>query len=307
MQSRLPTVVIAVAIVLALIGIGGVAFGAADKPSHDAASNGSTTTTEFVGDGGDAGGSGSTQSTLTTLAGATTTTAKAGAAPTTTAAAKPSAACPDPPATNADPGGNQPPAVGRYTYVNCADSSDTVETSITAGNSGNGITRRNVNGDSGGQEQTSSIAYGPAGVTVESLAFDTPQGHMTCDLNPDLENYPADMHVGAQWSGSSSCDIKNSKGVKFGTIKIDAAGKVTGKVAATVGSTTVNAWAVEGTITLTFDIPSFGSQTTHIIERGYYDAAHGIEVYRHTEATSSGGGQSVVRDEKLTSLTPKAS
>ena len=72
-----------------------------------------------------------------------------------------------------------------------------------------------------------------------------------------------------------------------------------------VGGTSVNAWVVEGTITLVATIPSFGKQTTHISERGYYDPAHGIEVYRHTVASGDNGASST-SDEKLTSLTPKS-
>jgi hypothetical protein len=310
-QSRLPIVMVAIAIVLALIGIVGIASGWTDKPSKNLSSTGATTTTDPSGgfgggDGGDTGGdsSGTTLSTLAGGSGVTTTpTTVKGATGTTV---KASAACPEAPATATDPGPHTPPAVGRYTFVSCTDSSDTLETTITAGASSNGVTRRNVNQNLGGSQQTSSVAYGPNGVTIESLSFDTPQGRMTCDLNPDVQNYPADMHVGATWSSSSSCDIKSSAGAKFGTLKLDTTGKVSGKVSTSIAGPAINAWVVDGTITITATIPSFGTQKSHVSEHGYYDPAHGIELYRHTEATSEGGsGEKIVRDDKLTSLTPK--
>ncbi|HVT78703.1 MAG TPA: hypothetical protein VHD87_16810 [Acidimicrobiales bacterium] len=306
-SSRVATVMIAVAILLALVGIGGVAFGAADKPSTKASATGSTTSTSELS-ASDTTLPGATETTAAGAGGgATSTTIASGnhSTATTAAGAKPSGICGDAPATATDPTANQAPAIGRYTFVDCSDNSKTVDEAVTAGASSNGVTRRNVTADMGGQQQTSSIAYGPNGVLIESLSFDSPQGRLTCDLNPDVLNYPADIHVGSQWSGSSTCDIKNNAGVKYGTIKLDSTGKVTGKVAATVGTTTVNAWSVEGTITLTATVPSFGSQTTHINERGYYDPAHGIEVYRHAEV--SNGANNVTTDEKLSSLTPKAS
>jgi len=303
---RVTTIVTAIAIVLALIGIGGVAFGAADKPSDNevASTDSTTTTSEFSTDSTLPG-----DTTTTTPAGSVTTsgnktaTTKAPGTATTAGGSKAITGCNDAPATAADPGQAKPPAVGKYTFVSCTDSDDSVETSITAGNSSGGVTRRVINANEAGMQQSSTIAYGPNGVFIESLSFDTPQGRATCDLNPDVKNYPADIHVGSEWSTSSTCDIKTANGTKFGTIKLDSAGKITGKVATTVGGAAVNGWVAEGVIDLTATIPSFGSQTSHIVERGYYDAAHGIEVFRHTEATS--GSSKVVRDDKLVSLTPK--
>src|SRR5688572_11402162 len=133
-SSRLPTVLMALAVVLALIGVGAIASGAADKPEDELAQTvGSTTTTE-VGTATTLPGVGGV---ATTVAGGTTaTTAKTtgttgGTTPTTT-----SAACPTPPAASADPGPHTPPAVGTYTYADCADSSDTLDTKVTDGGSG---------------------------------------------------------------------------------------------------------------------------------------------------------------------------
>lgn len=301
-SSRLPTIVTALAIVLALIGVGGIAAGAADKPDDDAtvASSGTTDTTARDSSGTTVAGGESPGTSAAGQPGATTksTAAGGGSTPTTV-----SAACPSPPAASADPGGHQAPALGTYTYVSCADDSDTTDVKVAAGESSGGVQRRNISDQSSGFPQTSTFAYGPAGVIFESLTVTTPQGRFTCDWDPDVVNYPPTLKMGTEWTSKSSCDLKDARGVKLGTIDVDGSGKVTGRVAVSVGGTTVNAWAIEGTIVLTTET-GFGNSTQTIKQRSYYDPTRGLSLFRHTEATSAQGN--FTRDDRLVSLTPKS-
>lgn len=299
--SRLPTVVTAIAVVLAVIGLGVAVSGAADKPADKLASNDASTTT-------------TTAVTTTVVADATTTTAARGSVTTTkstgttaksTTATTLAAACAAPPAASADPGAQQAPAIGTYTYASCSDSSDTSEMKVAAGTGGNGTARRVVSENTSGFAQTSTYAYGPSGVLLESLTVSTPQGPYTCDWDPDVVNYPPSLKVGTTWTAKSSCQLKNSKGVSQGELKLDGTGKVSGKVQFAVGGTSVNAWVVEATIKLTTVVTGFGTQTATVTSKDYYDPTRGIDLYRHYEGTSEQGG-SVTRDERLTSLTPKA-
>ncbi len=302
-SSRLPSVITGVALVLALVGVGGIAIGAADEPSDDLKTSTGTT---IGGDGGDAPTGAST-----TLAGGASTTAAAGASTTakpTGTTAKPtattatSAACPVAPAATADPGAQQPIPIGTFTYASCSDASKTSDMKVAAGPSGGGVTRRNVSEEASGFAQTATLAYGGSGVLLESLTVQTPQGPVTCDWNPDVLNYPNGLTLGREWTAKSSCPLKGSKGVKMGDLTLDAKGKVSGKVQVNVGGTNVNAWVIDATITLTTKT-SFGDQTVTVVSKDHYDPTRGLDLFRHSEAKS--GQETMVRDERLTSLTPK--
>ncbi len=305
--SRLPTVITAIAVVLAVIGLGVAVSGAADKPADNkVASDDSSTTTTFVGDGGDVGTPGTDSATTTpTFARSPTTTAKStGTTAKSTTPTTASAACAAPPGASADPGAQQAPAIGTYTYASCSDTSETSDMKVAAGTGGNGTARRVVSENTSGFAQTTTYAYGPSGVLLESLTVSTPRGPYTCDWDPDVVNYPPSLTVGTTWNTKSSCQLKNSQGVSQGELKLDGTGKVTGKVQFAVGSTSVNAWVIEATIKLTTTVTGFGSQTATVTSKDYYDPTRGLDVYRHSEGTSEQG--SVTRDERLTSLTPKA-
>jgi hypothetical protein len=297
----MPIVLIAVALVIALIGIVGVAFGAADKPSK-VASTKSTTTTEFSGDGGDAGGA-SDQTTLTTLPGATTTTVKG--APVTTS--KPGATtstttldgvgtCPVPAASNSNPGAEAAPAIGTYTYVSCTDSSDTTDVKIAAGDSKNGVTRREVTEQAGGFSQTATQAYGPNGILQEVLTINYGATPIKCDWNPDVLEFPAQLSVGAKWKADSKCTVAGPNGNT--TLHLTADATVSGRVQAVIGGATLNCWVVDAHIVL--DTGPNGS--VDLTEHDHFDPAHGINVYRHSESKTPQG--SVTRVDHLKSITP---
>lgn len=300
MRSRLPTTMTVLALVLAVIGVGGVVSGAADdKPAGKLASTSATTTTSAVANSLLPG------ATVTTIASggpatsarATGTTAK----PTATTAA--SAGCVVPAAATADPGTHQPPAIGTYTYASCTDGSQTSEMKVAAGTSGSGTTRRNVSEDAGGVPQTASLAYAGSGVLFESFTVQTPNGEFTCDWIPDLLNYPAALKVGTEWTTKSSCQLKDAKGVSFGELQADGTGGVTGRVLVDVGGTAVNAWVIEGLLKLTTKIAG-GSGSTTITSKDYYDPKRGLDLYRHAETEGQEG--EFIRDERLTSLSPRA-
>jgi hypothetical protein len=308
--SRLPTVITAIAVVLAVIGLGGVVTGAADEPSDKVDSS---TRTTFDGDGGDGGDGGDIGGSSSTLAGGTTTTTTPGASTTT---AKPTAttskstattslaACPIPPAATADPGAQQPPALGTYTYMSCSNTAETTDMKVAAGASGNGVTRRLVSETEDGFGQTTTYAFGPSGVLLESLTVQSPQGPFTCDWNPDVVNYPPSLTLGKEWTAKSSCQLRDDKGVSRGQLELDGTGKVTGRVQVNIGGTNVNAWVIEGVIKLKTTVTGFGSQTATVTSKDYYDPTRGIDLYRHAEGTTGPGGDEV-RDERLTSLAPK--
>ncbi|HUR78705.1 MAG TPA: hypothetical protein VMZ22_12220 [Acidimicrobiales bacterium] len=304
-SSRLPTVVMALAIVLALIGVVGIAAGAADKPDDDnVAVTGSTTTTTQV-DGPSTTLPGYEGPSTTGADGTTATTRKTSGTTSKPGSTGPTAACPAPPPATANPGPHQPPAVGTYTYASCSDSEDTEEQAVSAGASSGGVTRRNVSDNTSGFPQTATLAFGPSGVLLESLSVSAPQGKLNCDFQPDVVNYPPSISVGSQWTADSSCDLKQEGNpATIGKITIKGSGKVSGKVVVSVGGTSVNAWVVEGDITLTFDVTGFGSGTTHVKSKDYYDPAHGVDVYRHAESTSQEGTETF--EQRLVSLTPKS-
>jgi hypothetical protein len=306
MQPRVPTVLTALAIVLALIGIGGVAFGWADDSSNDVAANGTTTTTAFSGDGGDSGGD--IGSSLTTLPGGAVTTTPTTVKPSTGTTAKPTTGttsidgtgdCPVPPAASSDPGAHQPPAVGTYTFVSCTDAKDQTEVKITAGQSANGVTRRDVTQESGGITQTATEAWGPNGVFQEVLTIKTGFADIKCDWNPDVLLFPAQLSVGKTWTADSTCTVPNPQDPsKPITLHLTADAKISGRVSPNVGGTVVNAWVVDAHIKL-----STPNGDVDLTEHDHFDPAHGVSVYRHSESHSSQG--SVTRIDRLKSLTPK--
>jgi hypothetical protein len=311
--SRRSAIVIAVAVVLALIGVSAIALGAADDDDGDKIASTRTTRDGDGGDGGDTDGDSSDTTTsllpgatVTTQAGSTGTTARGSTG--TTAAPGPgttvvTAACPAAPAAGADPAATATaPATGTYTYANCTNASDTTESKISAGQSGDGVTRRGVSSSAGGFEQTATIAYSSAGVLLERIVINSPQGKLTCDWNPDVVNYPGQLKNGTTWTAKSSCDLKQENGSSPGKLSIDATGKVTGKVAVNVGGVAVNAWVIESTIKLTTNV-AFGSTTVNVSALSHYSPAHGLDVFRHSQTQSQQG--TTTRDEHLVSLTPK--
>jgi hypothetical protein len=308
-SSRLPIVVIAVAIVLALIGIGGIASGAADKPSDDVAtSGGTTTTTDLGGFGGGDGGDSGVGSSLTTLPGAPGTTTPTTQKSTTGTTAKSTTGttsldavgdCAAPAASSTDPGAEQAPAVGTYTYVSCTDSSDTTDVKVAAAQSGNGVTRRDVTEEAGGLSQTATEAYGPNGILQEVLTIKTGFADIKCDWNPDVLLFPAQLSVGKTWTADSKCTVTNPQDPsKPITLHLTADGKISGRVAANVGGTTVNCWVLDAHVKL--DTPNGAVDLT---EHDHFDPVHGVNVYRHSESHSAQGN--VTRIDKLKSITPK--
>jgi hypothetical protein len=292
-------VVTAVAVVLALIGVIGIAAGGGDKDEKkDVASNGTTTTSD-ASDTTLAPGV-----TEVTTPGATTTTAKAGTTGTTakggTTATTDPTVCPNPPAATADPGAPQAPALGTYTYVSCSDSADTTEQKVTAGSTSGGVTRRNIATDAGGNNQTSTYAYTSQGTLFESLTVDPGQGQYNCDWQPDILQYPAALHVGSEWAADSKCDLKGSGPTPIAKLTLKASAKVTSKVQYTIAGTAVNTWVVEGQYTIT----GFGPNPVNVKEKVFYDPTRGLLLFRHTEVMT--GGTTQTNDTKLTSLTPKS-
>jgi hypothetical protein len=297
-SSRTPTVVVVLAIVLALIGVGGVAFGLADKPSKKVASTESTTTTEFGTDTTFPGettttAAGAAGGTTTTAKGSPVTTAKPGGGTTATTALDGVGDCPAPAASSTDPGAAQAPAIGTYTFVSCTDSSDTTEVKVAAGASGNGVTRRNITESQGtGMSQTATEAYGPNGVLDEVWTIKSGLGDFKCDWNPDLLLFPAQLSVGKTWTSDSTCTVSGN------TLHITGTGKISGRVNVNVAGTMVNAWVVDATIKFS----GGGNEVTETLH-DYWDAAHGVNVYRNVQANTAQG--SISRVDHLKSLTPK--
>lgn len=296
LPASLRIVLVAVAAVLAAVGVGGLATGAADESDLTTAGSKTSTTlesTDFtLGVGNDttttaAGG------TATTVAGATATTAKPGGATGTTVAAVDSNACASPPETSTNPGPIQAPAVGIYSYVSCGSDGAVDDQTVKEGTSGGGKVRRLVSHNQQGIQLTETIAYGSDGVLQEALNVAAFGQQASCDWNPDVVEYPANLSVGAQWSAKSSCTTS------FGQFKVDATGKITGRRSVTVGGTSVNAWVVERHLNL--KTPQ-GDQVAD--ETLYYDPSRGVPLYRKA-VTSDGNGGKITVVLRLASLTPK--
>ena len=303
-SSRLTIVLISVALVLALAGLVGIASGAANKPSKKVASTQSTTTTENLGSGLSTG----TSTTLTTLPGvAGTTTTVKGATTATTAATTATTSpftkdCPKPAASASDPGGNQPPLVGTYTYASCTDASDTTNVKVAAGKNSNGVTRRDVSEDAQGTPQTATEAWGPNGVLMEVLTINYGAVPITCDWQPDVLLFPAQLSVGKAWNADSKCTVQGPNGST--TIHFVANAKVSDRVNITIGATAVNTWVVDADITLETGQPG-GAVTEHRTE--YYDPARGLSILRRDVVKDQNGTDQVARFDHIVSLTPKAS
>lgn len=298
LPASVRAVLIAVAGVLVLVGAGGLATGAADNTDDLATAGGSTTTTfsstnSTLGRGSDV--------TTTTLPGATGTTAKAptattakpgSATGTTTVAAVDTNACASPPDSSTNPGAIVAPAVGTYSFVSCDDGSMVDTEKIREGSNGGGKLRRLVSHDQQGVQLTETVAYGPEGVLQEVLNVSAFGRQATCDWNPDILEYPANLSVGATWSVKSQCTTS------FGPFKVEGTGKVVGRKTVSIGGTTVNTWVVQTQIKL--QTPQ-GNQEAD--ELDYFDPSRGIDLYRKTVASDGQGGKvTVVR--RLASLTP---
>ena len=296
-------ILLVLSLVLGVIGIGGAASGAADKDSGKQASTPTTrlrdtTTTELP---------------TTTTVPATTTTVKGKPVATT---AKPKATtttvalggeCVGAP-TSTNPGAEQPPAIGTFTYVSCSDASQTTELKVAAGANTAGVVRRQVTTAQGQLgTATATAAYGTAGIIQEKLTIQAQGVSLQCDWIPDIVEYPAALAVGTAWNADSKCTAQTAYGAI--TIHAVAARKVTGRVATKIAGTSVNTWVIDSTLTLTFS----GGPVTRPVNGSvnetsttFFDPTRGIEVY--DKSTSEGKGDfafpSQTNERRLKSLTP---
>ncbi len=297
--SRLPTVITAIAVVLAVIGFGGLVSGAAEKPSDKVASSASSTTTTEVSTTLVAGAT--TTTTVGAGSGATTTTTKRTTATTGSGgpSGPPPGDCPSP-ATATDPGPNQPPAVGTYVYVTC-DGKESSEKKVEAYQPRD-PQRRLITQEIAGFTQTGTVFYGPNGNVEESF---TVQGFVTCDWKPDLLQWPTTVAVGATFATDSSCTISSPQGTA--TIRFAGTSTITGKVLVTVGSAAANAWSVYSTAKLTTQSKDKDGKEENnsidIVATRYFDPTRGVDLYRHLETKGTQGSGTVI--ERIKSLTPK--
>lgn len=271
-------VILAIAVVLTSIGIGGLATGAADKQSSvNAAVQTSTTTTAVT-------------SPLVTVDASTTTvkvtaTTKLSAATTQVAIGGRCKGV----TTPKDPGAQKPPVLGTYTYLQCGsgEASDTFKVDAGADPAHRVVT---MVASQGTRSETRAYA---AGVTSEKFTIATASGTVACDWDPDIVQYPAQLALGTRWQLDSSCEDKNY-GVK---LHVTGAASVVDRVVTTVGDSTVTAWAINSDITLS--ISGFGNQMSHIVGTTYYEPMRGLEVY---EKATTNGAEPV--EKVLKSLTP---
>lgn len=293
MPASLRTVLIAVAAVLALVGVTGVATGAADNDSGHVAAVSSRTTTTLRNTDSNPGSFDDVTTTLpgvTTTVGKTTgTTAKGGATATTVVSSESNAcAAPDGPGA---PANSTAPAVGVYSYVNCSDGSAGTDSKVEVGSAVDGKTRRRVTVSRQGSSITEIRSYTDGAVTLEGLDIASPYGTIHCDINPDVVETPGGLAKGKQWSGSGSCD----QPAPIGKITFSGSGKVTGAKTVTIGGTAVQVWVIETTLKVTA-----AGQTQNTSAISYYDPSRGIDVYQ--QATVSG----TTIQMRLASLTPRA-
>ena len=304
-SSRLPTVLIAVAAALAIIGATLAATGAADDDSKNLASSSSrrTTTTELRADGGGDGGDvdplpGVVSPTTGGSGGRSSTTMRATG--TTRPPDAPPADCPTPPSTNASLQAPTPPAAGTYEYVSCADANDESDNTKVEEKPGD-PQRRLITSNLAGYPQTKTAFYGPNGVFQESFSIG---GLVTCDWDPDILELPPTINVGTSWSADSRCTITSPQGT--GTLELKASNKVTGKVAFPVGGTPVNAWAIESNahVKITGKNQRGETQSSEydIVSRLFYAPAQGVDVYRHLELKTTEGTTTII--DRLKSVTP---
>jgi hypothetical protein len=304
--SRVPTILLAVSVLLALGGLVAAVSGAADKPANNVAASGATTTSTslLTSDTTLAGGvttstaaggaTGTTAPTRTTLKGSTGTTAPGGGGVAA------GGLCGTAPAASADPGPVQPPAVGLYTYEPCADG-ESSDISVSAGQSGSGVTRRQVTESTEqGGSQTVTEAYGANGVSQEGLTVNAGVGTFACDWDPDIVELPSGLAIGKTWNVDSKCALTQDGKPVGAQLRITGNGKVTGRVQTSVGGVPVTAWVVTAALHLTSPQGSQSIDATY-----YFDPAHGLRIYKHEETKGDAG--SISRVQYLKSLTPRAS
>jgi hypothetical protein len=288
--ARAPMAVLAAAIVLALAGITGVLAGVGNNDSkHNSISAAEKSTSTTTYDSSDTSLPGAV-SVPTTGVGAVTTLKPA------TATTKPSTAttqadAPTPchgAAAAKDPGAQKPPAVGTYTYSNCADggAADTLKVSAGADPAHRVLETSTPQG-----AQTETRRYGP-GVIREKFTIAYGGANVACDWNPDIVQYPAQLQVGTQWQVDSSCEDPTYK------VKVHATGtaKVVGRVLTKVGDTTVTVWSVDSNVNIVVSGPV--NQTQQLVSTTYYEPTSGLEVYEKVTAN----GQTV--EKVLKSLSP---
>lgn len=287
-----------IAIVLALIGVGGLAAGAADDDSNDgsSATPGSTTTTEGSSDTSSfvtvtsptsAGVTTTTRRTATTKAPGTATTQATGECATTSG--------------SGNPGAVKPPALGTYTYASCG-SGDKLDIVVTAGQNSGDVTRRNVSAQVEGNGITAHNAYGPNGVTQESATIVLGVS-VECDWNPDVVDYPAVLEVGTTWSVNSECAL----GPNGGKMKETGTRKITGVASLVIGGAAVTGWLIDETEKLVITAKN-QSPTTFTSSRTYlFDPTRGVTLYEKVVDEVSGAinQPKTTSERRLTNLTPK--
>ena len=291
---------LALSLALALIGTIGAATGAADKKSDDlktASPSTSTTVTDETTTSTTATSDSTSSTTATTVKRGTTATTRG--AGTTVTTAKPGA-CEHRAATT-PPGPHAAPAIGKYTYTDCA-TGETATRAVTAGANSGGVTRRVIQNSMGGFELYATTAFSTNGVIQEKAELRAFGQSAQCDWQPDLVEYPGNLAVGTTWSANSTCTLPN--GAK---LTLTGTRKVTGISTFVVGDTPVTAWIVDDTQNLSTTIQGRPGTVTN---KGFhlYDPAHGLVVYE--KVTVSGTGLFAVPETtaegRLLSLTPAA-
>ncbi|MEY2469321.1 MAG: hypothetical protein QOF21_2019 [Actinomycetota bacterium] len=305
MQTLFPTkpspatvVLLAASVLLAVIGIGGVASGAADDDSDQperaaTVDTDDTTTTSLLETGAT-----TTLLSSATTAKATGTTVKK---PTATTSATPSGECTSTPAS-ANPGAEQPPAIGTFTYVSCTDPNESTDIKIAEGQSGGGVTRREITVSEGGFMATTTTAFGAAGIIQEKLTIKANGLNLECDWNPDIVEFPADLSIGKSWSADSKCTTAPPYSI---TIHATGTRRISDRVAIKIAGTSVNAWVVNMTLKLDFSGPSFsgGFNETGV---SFFDPTRGLGLYDKSTFEGYGAFQSepMTTERHIKSLTP---
>jgi len=303
--SSATVVLLAASVLLAIVGIGGIASGAADddEPKQTAqvdSDTDDTTTTSLLDTG----------VTTTSLGGTVTTVKPTGTTikrPTTTTAAPGPNECSSTPASS-NPGGEQPPAIGTFTYVSCTDPNDSTDVKIAAGQNSGGVTRREITTSQGELGTvTSTTAYGPAGIVQEKLTIQANGVTLQCDWNPDITEYPFELSVGKTWTADSTCTAQVFGGSI--TIHATATRKITDRVITKIAATSVTAWVVDSTVNLKFTGSGGGQPINGAIDEtshAFFDPSRGLEVY--DKSTSKGSGDfeypETTTERHLKSLSP---
>jgi len=290
-----------IAIVLALIGVGGLAAGAADDDGADdttTATPTSTTTTEGSSDTSSL----VTVTTPTTGGGVTTTTRRTTAttrAPAT-ATTQAAGACVVS-AGSGNPGAVQAPPLGTFTYASC-NSSENVDVVVTAGASSGGVTRRKITTKSQVGDIATNNAYGPSGAVQETATIAAFGFTLQCDWNPDIVEYPATLAVGTSWSIDSECNLGN--GAKM---KATGTRKITGVGSLVIGGTAVSGWTIESTEKLVVTAPNRSPSNFNATGTYLFDPTRGVRLHEKIVEDASGAvtQPKTTIERRLTNLTPK--